>query len=71
VGDIIGNDFGPKKPIAETSDIKRRRQTMESFTVFKEDLALDARLSCPKPPEPYAGCKQLMKIILKNIQRNS
>jgi hypothetical protein len=40
------------KPSAGTSDIKRRRQTIESSPVFKQDSASAAKPSCPKPLNP-------------------
>jgi hypothetical protein len=53
-------------PSAGTSYIKRRRQTIESFPVFKRNLALAAKPSFPKSPVPKGGCRQIIKVILKN-----
>jgi hypothetical protein len=51
------------------SDIKSRRETIESALIFKWDLALATKPGCPKPPEPKGGRREIIKMILKNNEQ--
>jgi hypothetical protein len=59
------------EPRAGTSDIKRKRHNIEPSPVLPNSSVVAAKPSCPKPPEPKSGGRQVIKMILKNNEKES
>jgi hypothetical protein len=52
-------------------DIQRRRHGIEPCPVLPTSSVVAAKPSCPKPPEPTSGGREVIKMILKNNEKES